>query len=198
MNCINNEGIILSGFIDSRPQELCLMCGKCCRVVTTANTYGELLELCEKGEEGAIDFLDIFVPYDSIEAARAVCPQTVENILKNLPVEDVEQGKVIFYGCKYLLDNNLCGNYENRKELCKRFPASPWVVAPPGCGYEGYLAEKRVEIIEKVKEQKNNIAELEEYLKNNSESPYNQKVKDAIRKSKKIVRGFEKYGANDW
>lgn len=43
-------------YLNKRPQRLCHMCGRCCRVVTTSKTYFELKHLEAQGDEGAIDF----------------------------------------------------------------------------------------------------------------------------------------------
>ena len=55
----------LLNMVKNRPQELCKMCGDCCRVVTTKFTYKELLEKKAQGDDSAIDFLSVFVPFDS-------------------------------------------------------------------------------------------------------------------------------------
>ena len=57
-------------YLNKRPQELCHMCGKCCRVVTTSIPYDKLLELQNNGDKAACDFLGIFVPFKTIEDAK--------------------------------------------------------------------------------------------------------------------------------
>ena len=36
-------------FLDRRPQRLCKMCGKCCRVVTASLSYEELQKRAKEG-----------------------------------------------------------------------------------------------------------------------------------------------------
>ena len=134
MSDINDE------FVKSRPQRLCHMCGKCCRISTTPYPYEELKAKVEEGHEGAIDFLDIFEPYPSIESAREVDAGIVDNIINGLKEDNNYDEKTLtFYRCRYIMDNNLCGIYLNRKKLCDNFPVSPWAVVPPDCGFEGWL-----------------------------------------------------------
>ena len=59
-------------YLAKRPQSLCHMCGKCCRVVTTSTPYNILIKMAEDGDAGAIDFLSLFEPYNSIEDATTV------------------------------------------------------------------------------------------------------------------------------
>ena len=111
-------------FVKSKPQRLCLMCGKCCKVVTTTLTYEQLKKLADSGDEGAIDFLEVFEPYKSIEEAKNSDEKTVENILNLIKTYDaIEKETLTFYRCKHILENNLCGIYNSRKDLCKIFPS---------------------------------------------------------------------------
>lgn len=182
-------------FIESRPQRLCLMCGKCCRLSTTYITYDELLKMAEEGDKGAKDFLSIFEPYASLEEAIKANPETVKNILKNI---DKSNDKVTFYKCKYILDNNLCGIYEKRPELCERFPSSAWAVIPPGCGYEGWIFQYKEELKQKIRKQKESLLDLEVELKKEHTPEMSKKLEDAIQRIKDIVQAYAKYGANDW
>ena len=148
-------------YLAKRPQYLCNMCGKCCRVVTTSIPYKGLLEMSAKGDKGAKDFLSLFVPYESIEAARKVDAEVVDNIINRL-IDDgnYREDEITFYGCKYLQDNNLCSRYENRLDLCRHCPSSPWSIVPPGCGFEGWLFWQREEIKQKIRRSKEELLEL--------------------------------------
>ncbi len=171
------------------------MCGKCCSVVTSPSSYSELQELAKSGDERAIDFLELFVPYSSIEDAKKVFEQTVENILKisNQPVENIT-----FYRCKNLLPDNMCKIYKERREVCIRFPSSPWAVVPPGCGYENWLADKRNEIIQKVREQKEILPQFESDLQKDISDEEKARLKFVIDSIKNTIKIYEKYGSADW
>lgn len=188
-----------SDFFESRPQRLCKMCGGCCRVVTTATPYEDLKKLAEEGEAYAIDFLELFEPFESIEAAKAVNKGIVDNILNEFKNnEELKDKNITFYTCRYLLENNLCRIYENRKELCKRCPSSPWVVTPPGCGYEGWLFQQREEIKQKVRKQKENLLYAQTLFKEAQTPEEEAKINQVIENIKNAIKQFEKYGSADW
>ncbi|MFI3300784.1 MAG: YkgJ family cysteine cluster protein [Candidatus Gastranaerophilales bacterium] len=186
-------------YLKSRPQSLCHMCGKCCRVVTTSYTYEELKEQVVLGISEAVDFLSVFEPYSSIDDARLVDDGVVENILKYYRMkENYDESKITFYCCKYLGDDNLCQNYENRPTLCKHFPAVPWAVVPPDCGFTGWLYSKREETKEKVRRVKENLLELE-LLKSKTLQPEElARIKIVEQKFNKIIAKYETYGSRDW
>lgn len=174
------------------------MCGKCCRVATTATSYEEILELVKQGDEGAKEFLSIFEPYPSIEKAREVSAEIVDNILEGLTYSTDAPEKTTFYRCKYILDNNLCGIYENRPSLCDRFPTTPWAIVPPGCGFEGWMFQKREDIKQKIRKQKEHLIEFEADLKKLKDPKQIEMVKEAIEKTKNIIDSFSKYGSKNW
>lgn len=174
------------------------MCGKCCKLSTTDTPYEELLELAQKGNESAKDFLSIFEPYPSTEEARKAAPEIVANILKALENDPQKAKKMTFYKCKYLLDNNLCGIYKTRPLVCERFPSSAWAVVPPGCGFEGWLFKKSEETKRKIRKQKEAMLELEVILKTLKDPDQINRVKDAIENVKQTIKLFEKYGSADW
>lgn len=188
----------MSDFIDSRPQRLCKMCGTCCRVATTPKSYQELLALAEAGDKGAKDFLTLFVPYESIEEARKVSAATVDNILEKMLTPEDSNQEITFYHCKHIQDNNLCGIYKERLELCDRFPSTAWAVAPPGCGFEGWLFQKREEIKQRTRKQKEYKLEFEAMLKETDDPEKIEKLKQGIAKIDSMVEMLSKYGSKDW
>lgn len=188
----------MSDFVKSRPQRLCLMCGKCCRVATTYISYDQLLEIAKNGDDGAKDFLKIFEPYPSTEAAREVCAPIVDNIIEKLKDSPNPPDKLTFYKCRYIGDDNLCGIYKDRPELCERFPSSPWAVVPPNCGYEGWLFQKREEIKQKIRKQKEIAVELKIQLKSIKNPDLIKRIEEALAKTNDIIEAYAQYGANDW
>ncbi|HNW25619.1 MAG TPA: YkgJ family cysteine cluster protein [Candidatus Gastranaerophilaceae bacterium] len=187
-------------FIENRPQELCNMCGKCCRVATSSLSFQELKSLVRQGDEYAKDFLNIFEPYQSIQDAKNVCQKTVENILSKLnsEKEDFDEKEATFYRCRYIKDDNLCGIYEKRPELCKRFPSNPWVVVPPGCGYEGWLFKKREEKKQYIRKLKEDILSYEIILKGDLPESERENILKILEKINDIIEIYSKYGAKDW
>ncbi len=186
-------------YLSKRPQSLCKMCGKCCRVSTTSTPYEKLKQMAEEGDEGAKDFLSIFVPYESIEAARKVGKDTVDNILERLRADGkLNENEITFYRCKYLQPDNLCSNYENRPALCIHFPSTPWAITPPNCGFDGWLFWKREEIKQKVRREKEELLELKLLKKRTKDEETLKKIELVEQKIQRNIDMYKKYGSNDW
>lgn len=186
-------------YLAKRPQHLCHMCGKCCRVVTTSISYAELKQMEQDGDKGAVDFLSLFVPYDSIESARNVDAGVVDNIINRLKSDgSFDENEITFYGCKYLQDNNLCSRYETRLDLCKHCPSTPWSIVPPGCGFEGWLFWQREEIKQKIRKSKEELLELKLLRMRTKDENTLQKIDIVEHKIQRGIDFYKKYGSENW
>lgn len=186
-------------YLAKRPQHLCHMCGKCCRVVTTSLSYAELKQMEQDGDKGAVDFLSLFVPYDSIESARNVDAGVVDNIINRLKSDgSFDENGITFYGCKYLQDNNLCSRYETRLDLCKHCPSTPWSIVPPGCGFEGWLFWQREEIKQKIRKSKEELLELKLLRMRTKDENTLQKIDIVEHKIQRGIDFYKKYGSENW
>lgn len=186
-------------YLAKRPQHLCHMCGKCCRVVTTSLSYAELKQMEQDGDKGAVDFLSLFVPYDSIESARNVDAGVVDNIINRLKSDgSFDEKEITFYGCKYLQDNNLCSRYETRLDLCKHCPSTPWSIVPPGCGFEGWLFWQREEIKQKIRKSKEELLELKLLRMRTKDENTLQKINIVEHKIQRGIDFYKKYGSENW
>ena len=186
-------------YLAKRPQHLCHMCGKCCRVVTTSLSYAELKQMEEDGDKGAVDFLSLFVPYDSIESARNVDAGVVDNIINRLKSDgSFDEKEITFYGCKYLQDNNLCSRYETRLDLCKHCPSTPWSIVPPGCGFEGWLFWQREEVKQKIRKSKEELLELKLLRMRTKDENTLQKINIVEHKIQRGIDFYKKYGSENW
>lgn len=174
------------------------MCGKCCRVATTSVPYAELIELAKNGDESAKDFLKIFEPYSSAEEAKKVERGTVDNILNTLLKDGNNTEQITFYKCKYIREDNLCGIYQNRPELCERFPTSMFAIVPPGCGYEGWAFKNREELKNRIRKLKELRLELESDSKISNDAVILKRNNEAIKKIDEIITHYSKYGSKDW
>ena len=185
-------------FLSQRPQEYCLMCGRCCKMATSITSYAEIKKLRDEGNQGAIDFLEIFEPFESIEEARKIAPDIVDNVINHYIEDNRPTDDLTFYTCKYLRDDNLCGRYEERKTLCRHFPASPWAIVPPGCGFEGWLFLKREEIKQKIRKVKEELIELQLLKTKVKDEATLEKIKAVEEKMHKSIDMYKKYGSEDW
>ena len=158
----------------------------------------ELLNLAAKGDIFVKEFLKIFIPYDSIDAARQIDWKTVDNILLRMKnSRDFNEG-VTFYHCKYLLDDNSCKNCTS-ETISKNFFGSPFAVIPPECcAFAGWLFLKREEEkqrIRKAKEELIDLAVLKTKIKNKETL---ERIESVEKKLNKTIDLYKKYGAEDW
>ncbi len=186
-------------YLNLRPQSLCKMCGRCCKVVTTSTPYPKLLEMFENGYEPAVDFLSIFEPFKSVEDARKADAGVVDNIIALLKEDgNYNEDELTFYTCKYLQEDNKCSNYENRPKLCRHCPSTPWSIVPPGCGFEGWLFWRREEDKQKIRRAKEELLELK-LLRKKTKSPESLKRIDIVeQKIQKNIDAYKKYGSELW
>ncbi len=187
-------------YIKTRPQHLCKMCGRCCRVSTNNKyTYEEMKKMATDGNSYAQDFLKIFEPYPSIEAARKVDAATVDNIIEKLKADDcyVEEN-LTFYKCRYILDNNLCSIYEERPKLCIVCPSSGWVVTPPGCGFEAWLFLKREEDMQRVRQAKEELLDLKVMRTKTHDENILKKIDSVENKIRNTIKMFSEKGSMYW
>ena len=186
-------------YLDKRPQSLCKMCGKCCRLVTIPYSYDHVKKLAAEGDERAQDFVDLFEPYKSVDDARRVDNNTVENVIKLLKLDNKYDEKTLtFYRCRYIQPDNLCSNYKNRRILCKHFPSTPWAIVPVGCGFEGWLFWKREEIKQRVRKEKEELLELKYLKKKINDEDTLKRMNLVEQKLKRNIDMYKKYGSEDW
>lgn len=145
------------------PLPECSKCGVCCLCATPSVSYRELLERAAKGDKFARDFFTIFVPYKNLEAARKISEdivdKTVESCRKgtnNIPVEEL-----VFYHCRHYHFEKKCLIYEDRPQLCRDFPGSPFTMMNKECAF--YEWGKKCKI--KYKELNKEIEDLKKYQK---------------------------------
>lgn len=180
----------LKSFYERRPQRLCKMCGKCCRMATASVSYDELLKQAADGNQSAIEFLEIFEPYNSLEDALKFDDSTVKNI------PDYENKT--FYHCRYIKDDNLCSKYESRYEVCRQFPTSPWAVVPKGCGFEGWLFNEREAHKKQIRKLKEEQIFYKTKLKTNITNKEKQLYEKLIKSIDARIALYHKYGSADW
>ena len=186
-------------YLDKRPQSLCKMCGKCCRLVTIPYTFEHVKNLAEEGDERAKDFVDLFEPYESVDAARRIDNDTVENVIKLFKLDGkYDENTLTFYHCRYIQPDNLCSNYNNRRILCKHFPSTPWAIVPVGCGFEGWLFWKREEIKQRVRKEKEELLELQYLKKKINNEDTLKRMNQVEQKLQHNIDMYKKYGSEDW
>lgn len=99
--------------------------------------------------------------------------------------------------CKHLSEDNLCLIYENRPEVCGSFPYSPWKEIPDGCGFEGWIFQKREEKKQQIRKQKELLLSLEVSLKQ-ADLMQTEKINESMEKIKNLINLYAKYGSWEW
>lgn len=117
---------------------MCSTCGQCCKCASPSTAAHNLLQKAAEGNEFARDFFNLFTPYESVDEAKKLFPHTVERSFAASEKSDsqVLPQDVVFYKCRYLSDDNKCTVYEDRSQLCRDYPDSPFLVFAKGCSYE--------------------------------------------------------------
>lgn len=114
----------------------CSCCATCCKLACSEFSYEELKEKAKNGDNFAIQFTSIFIPYESEEDAYKAYSEYIDYLRESLP----EGEKVYFYYCPKN-KNNLCSDYENRPQICSEFPTNPLMILPKSCGYRAWRDE---------------------------------------------------------
>jgi len=185
-------------YLEKRPQRLCKMCGKCCRMATSSIPFEHIKEMSDK-DKSAQDFLEIFEPYNSIEEAKKFDSETVDNIIGLLNIDNnFNKENTTFYHCKYIQPDNLCSKYKSRPTLCLHFPSTPWAIVPPGCGFEGWLFWKREEIKHKIRLEKEELIELKLLKIRTHDEDTLKKIELVEQKIKRNINLYQKYGSENW
>lgn len=118
----------------------CGCCSSCCKLASSEFSYEELKVRAQNGDKFSAEFVSVFVPYSDIEQARAVYPDYVNLVEKELG----DSSKVHFYYCPKLGDDGLCSDYENRPDICRVFPSNPLVSLPLKCSFNKWKDEVEI------------------------------------------------------
>lgn len=181
-------------------EDLCLMCGKCCKAVATSYKHEELVEMAKDKQKEAQVFVDFFKKYNTIDDARKIVPDQVEQVLdiRKKKGENIEEAS--FYYCNYVDENNMCTMHSERPLCCRTAPGNGWSLMPPECGYEGWQFEEREKLKATIRVLKENLHEVEALYGDDDKIP---DMKDTtVRQFRTIVKEkigfFKAYGSEKW
>ncbi len=162
------------------PLPTCKMQGCCCRGASPSTPFFKLLEKAADGDDFARNFFSIFIPHQSHEEARKVVPGLVERTLKAAEKDKGfnNEADVVFYHCRFIGDDNKCQIWEDRPQLCRAYPDTPFVVFAPNCAFEPWAKEAKKKFFE-IKEELKHLKSLKEELNSLKEGTKYTKI-DAI------------------
>lgn len=143
-----------------RKQFHCKGCATCCNLACSEFSPQELREKADNGDNFAMQFLSIFIPYNSKEEARKIYPEYL-NLL-----DETTDGDVYFYHCPKLNECNRCSDYENRPKICRTFPDNPLSILPKSCGYYEWRQE-----VEPIALMLHSMVEIIDYYKTKIPNP---------------------------
>ena len=157
----------------------CEYCGLCCKIIPEKD--GVIIK------DGVCSDTSCFVPITRKEALS----------VNEKFVFDLEKvfGKVKFFKCKYITDDNVCRNFRIPDE-CKNFPSTEFAIVPEECCYIGEVFLKREELKAKVRKYKEEIIHYEALMISDkkNKSSYEKTIKNL----NKFIDKYALYGSADW
>jgi len=181
------------------PQRLCKMCGRCCKAIIPEYSYEELENMLDQKERQANVFLEIFNRYPSIEEARKVVPEQVDQVLENLSaVEGYDESKISFYYCPHITDKNMCSIHLTRPDCCRLAPRHGWSLMPPGCGFEGWQFKLRERVKKSIRLLKEYLYESQILYGENQIPGKNMTTGELEELINKKIEPWIKYGSKFW
>lgn len=142
----------------------CKKTGQCCRIVTPSVPASELLKKAAEGDDYARDFFNIFIPYDSLSEALKVNEKTVLRSFKAAEEQGLKKEDIIFYYCRFTGNDNGCPIHEDRPQLCRDYPDTPFLVFSESCVYNEWSKICRKKYAE-LKEEEKTLKEQRELVR---------------------------------
>lgn len=145
------------------PLPECNKCGTCCLCATPSKSYRELLKKASEGDEFAQNFFSIFIPYKNLEQAKKISKTIVERTLKSCQqgTNKIPPEEIVFYRCRHYHHKKQCLIYEDRPQLCRDFPGSPFVILNENCAFYEWAKKCK----EAYKNLENELKNLKDYKK---------------------------------
>ncbi len=165
-------GIVRMGNLFAEALEValpqCCSTAGCCTGASPSVPYHQLFKKAASGEAFARNFLSIFLPHSDHETVKKLMPGLVERTLAAAEKQSAFNGPedVVFYQCRYLTPAKKCGIWEDRPQLCRDYPDTPFVVMTPGCAFEDWGKECRTKFsamkteVDKLKGFKEELAKM--------------------------------------
>lgn len=144
----------------NRNNSHCVCCGTCCKLACSEFSPDELAKKAKNGDNYASQFIQTFVPYETLEIPRKIFPEYLKLL------EDKQESGYYFYHCPKVTEDNRCPDYDNRPQICRDFPDNPLGFLPFSCGYNDWKLKSEQDaltanaMIDIIEFYKNKIKEL--------------------------------------
>lgn len=117
--------------LEKKKEYSCAKCGTCCKLAVSEFSPVQLKQRAIRGDKFAREFSKIYVPYESEDMAKAICPEYYDKLYEIMDPDE----RLYFYYCSKLGADDLCSDYENRPDICKDFPLTALKVLPECCAF---------------------------------------------------------------
>lgn len=179
-------------------KKICKKCGKCCRLIASVKSYDELSEDAKNGDTVAVNFLKLFLPYESLEDALKIDAGAVQRIIDFNKKVYGKEVQTYFYYCRYVREDNLCAVYEMRPKLCRNYPKNEFVVLPADCSYEGYSFAMREKVKAKVRKAKEELLDIKIMRQTAVDKGVIEKLNKLEKKLNQLIEDYKAFGSYDW
>lgn len=179
-------------------KKICSKCGKCCRLISSLKSYDELCADAQKGDNVAVNFLKLFLPYDSLTDAIKVDANLVDALIEMNKRAYGEDTQTYFYHCRYINAENECIVYKMRPKLCRQYPKNEFIPVADGCSYSGYSFAIREKVKAKVRKAKEELLDIEMLRCNATERSVIERLNKLEKKAQQTIDNYKAFGSYDW
>lgn len=131
----------------SKNLSACKKTATCCLAATSVSPWIKINRA--KNNQNLRDFFNIFIPYDSSDKVQKTFPEAYRTCMEVAESRsDVNKEEIYFYHCRFLKPPNHCQIYEDRPNLCRDYPDSPFDSISSTCGYYGWAKQCKKKLIE--------------------------------------------------
>lgn len=123
--------------LNHRKNYNCACCASCCNFAVSEFSYSQLCQKAQNGDNYAMQFTSIFIPYENEVDARSFFPEYFDFVKK------YSAKNIYFYRCPKVL-NNKCSDYEDRPQICRDYPDNINQILPSFCGYKLWQEENEL------------------------------------------------------
>ena len=179
-------------------KKICKKCGKCCRLISSTKSYEQLCADAKSGDSAAINFLKLFLPYETLEDAIKIDSQLVDTVIEMNKRVYGPAVQTYFYRCRYINFENECMAYDMRPKLCRQYPKNEFIPVPCGCSYEGYSFLVREKVKAKVRKAKEELLDIKIMREKAVERAVIEKLNKIEAKLIALVESYKAFGSYDW
>lgn len=179
-------------------KKICNLCGKCCRLISALKSYEELSADAKNGDEVAMNFLKLFLPYSSIDEVREIDEKAVEEKIAFNKLCYGEETQTYFYYCRYIDEANLCQVYNSRPKVCRQYPKNEFIITPKDCAYEGYAFMAREKVKAKVRKAKEQLLEIAVMRETQEDKGAIEKMNKSEKNLHQYIEQYKIFGSENW